>query len=169
MARPLFGDYSEHFQTYIDETIGHTIGDLITNHSSLLNEFVNSLPEDKGDYAYAAGKWTVKDLLQHVLDTERIMTYRTLTFARKDTIALPGFNENEYAVAAKASLRSLAALKEEYITLRKATDLFLTSLSEEQLQQKGISNGHPLSVNSLAFIIFGHSIHHKKILQERYL
>lgn len=169
MARPLIGDHSEPFQTYIDETTGLTINDLVTNYSSQLNNFISSLPENKEDYAYAAGKWTVKDLLQHMIDTERIMTYRALTFARKDSVALPGFNENEYADSAKASFRSLADLKEEYIALRKSTDLFLTSLSEEQLLQKGISNGYPLSVNSLAFIIFGHSIHHKKILQERYL
>ena len=169
MARPLIGDHSEPYQTYIDETTEPTINDLITNYSLQLNNFISSLPEVKENYAYAAGKWTVKDLLQHMIDTERIMTYRALTFARKDSVALPGFNENEYAVSAKASLRTLASLQEEYISLRKSTDLFLKSLSDEQLQQKGISNGHPLSVNSLAFIIFGHSIHHRKILQERYL
>jgi uncharacterized damage-inducible protein DinB len=111
MARPLLGDHSEHFQTYIDETTGLTIDDLITNYSSPLNNFISSLPEDKEDYAYAAGKWTVKDLLQHMIDTERIMTYRALTFARKDAVALPGFNENEYAVSSKESLRNLANLK----------------------------------------------------------
>lgn len=170
MARPLPGDHSESYQTYIDETIGHdTIHGLVNTFSLGLDDFIINIPESKGDYTYAEGKWTVKDLLQHMIDTERIMTYRALTFARKDAVVLPGFDENNYAASAAASLRSLTDLQKEYINLRKATDLFLLSLSEEQLQQKGISNGYPLKVNSIAFMIIGHNVHHMRILQERYL
>ncbi len=169
MARPLPGDHYESYQAYIDETTGNTVADLITNHAAVLNDFIAGLPESKGDYAYAADKWTVKDLLQHLIDTERIMTYRALTIARQDTVSLPGFEENAYAISAKASLRSLASLKEEFLALRKATDYFLLALTEEQLQQKGISNGHLIKVNSLAFIIIGHHLHHKKVMEARYL
>ena len=169
MSRPQAGDFGSFYQKYIDKTKSETIKELVSNNSSVLNHFINNIPESKAEYSYDEGKWTVKDLLQHMIDTERIMIYRALTIARKDSISLPGFDENEYAVNANASSRILQSLKEEFVSVRKATDLFLLSLSEEQLQQKGIANGHPITVKALAFIIYGHALHHKQILEERYL
>lgn len=169
MPRPAINEYAASHQPYVEKATGNTIQELVFNHSNILNYFILSLPEEKADYAYAEGKWTVKDLLQHMIDTERIMTYRLLTFARKDKVGLPGFEENDYAASANASSRSLSSLKEEYVALRKADDLFLLSLTDEQLEQKGMANGSPVKVNSLAYIIFGHSLHHIKIIEERYL
>lgn len=169
MARPIQGEHGEFYQKYIDKTQGNSVQSLITNHSALLNDFINNLPDSKADYAYADGKWTVKDLLQHIIDTERIMSYRALTFARKDGKDLPGFEENDYAIAAKASTRTLQSLKEEFVAIRKATDLFLLSLTNEQLQQTGKANGYAVKVNSIAFMLFGHALHHKQIIEERYL
>ncbi|HEX3024433.1 MAG TPA: DinB family protein [Chitinophagaceae bacterium] len=169
MARPQPGEYGSFYQTYIDKTKSDTVKLLVENNSSVLHHFVMNLPEAKADYAYAAGKWTIKDLLQHMIDTERIMIYRALTIARNDKFNLPGFDENNYAIAANASTRILQSLKEEFVAVRKSTDLFLLSLTEEQLQQKGIANSHPITVNSLAYIIYGHALHHKQIIEERYL
>jgi len=169
MARPKPGDFGPFYQKYIDKTRSETIKELISNNSSILNHFVNNIPESKAEYAYAEGKWTVKDLLQHMIDTERIMIYRALTIARKDSVPLPGFDENEYAANANTTTRILQSLKEEFVSVRKATDHFLLSLSEEQLQQKGIANGNPITVKALAYIVYGHALHHKQILEERYL
>jgi uncharacterized damage-inducible protein DinB len=169
MARPQQGDFASFYQTYIDKTKSETIKALIENNAAVLYHFIINIPEAKADYAYAEGKWTVKDLLQHMIDTERIMVYRSLTIARKDNINLPGFDENTYATQANASARILQSLKEEFVAVRKSTDQFLLALSQEQLQQKGMANGNPITVNALAYIIFGHALHHKQILEEKYL
>ncbi|MBC7722609.1 MAG: DinB family protein [Pedobacter sp.] len=169
MARPQVGDYSNFAKPYIDASTEETVASLITNHSKTLLDFINALPESKADFSYAEGKWTVKQALQHMIDTERIFTYRALTFARKDTIALPGFEQDDYAENAPAKHRSLANLKQEFSFLRQSTDLFLAALTDEELQQKGVANNHPLTVNAIAFIIFGHNLHHKKVFEEKYL
>jgi len=169
MARPQQGEHGEFYQKYINKTQGDSIQSLINNHSALLNDFVNDLPESKASYAYADGKWTIKDLVQHIIDTERIMSYRALTFARKDAKDLPGFEEDDYALAANAGNRTLQSLKDEFVALRKSTDLFLLSLTDQQLQQVGKANGYAVKVNSIAFMLFGHALHHKQIIEERYL
>jgi uncharacterized damage-inducible protein DinB len=130
--------------------------------------FFKNIPEEKAPYRYAEGKWSVKEMLQHIIDTERIFGYRALSIARKDTTPLPGFDENTYANASKAGERSLAGLIEELKAVRTSTDLLLKSFTEDDLQQTGITNGHPNTVNAIGYIIFGHILHHKKILEERY-
>lgn len=169
MARPQIGDFSDYAQGYVNAAKGNSIQELIANHSADFLSFLNAIPDEKADFAYAEGKWTVKQLLQHMIDTERIFAFRALTFARKDTVALSGFDENIYAEAAPASHRSLADLKLEFSLLRQSTDLFLTSLTAEDLQQEGKASNNQVTVNALAYILFGHNEHHKKILIERYL
>jgi uncharacterized damage-inducible protein DinB len=169
MARPQESDYAIFFNKYVQLPIGNSVQELIEKYSSALNEFINSLPELKADYAYAADKWTVKDVVQHLIDAERVFAYRVLCFSRKDQTNLPGFNENNFAANANAKSRSLASLKEEFAATRRSTDLLLLSFTEAQLQQKGTSNHHSITANAIAFIIFGHILHHKQILEERYL
>ena len=108
-------------------------------------------------------------MLQHLIDAERIFVYRATRFARKDNQNLLGFEENEYAANANAAKRTLQSLKDELAALRASTNLFLQSLDEEKLQQTGTANNHSISVNAIAFIIFGHLIHHKNIIEEKYL
>jgi uncharacterized damage-inducible protein DinB len=169
MARPETIDYAEFYHTYIQKAEGNSPKELIEKYSFTLNNFINSLPESKAEFAYAEGKWTVKDLLQHLIDAERIFTYRALRFARKDATNLPGFDENLYASNSNTNDRTLDSLKEEFVAVRKSTDLFLLSLSEDQLQHKGLANNNPITVNAITFVIFGHILHHKQILEERYL
>jgi uncharacterized damage-inducible protein DinB len=169
MARPQFGDFNSYAQTYVDATIGETVGELLINHSKAILDFIEVIPESKASFSYANGKWTVKQLLQHMIDTERIFVFRAVTFARKDAVLLAGFDENNYADAATAANRTLADLKLEFSLLRQSTDLFLLSLTEEDLAQKGIASNHTITVNAIAFIILGHNLHHLKILQDRYL
>ena len=170
MARPVSGTFHPIYQQrYIDAAIGESPIEVIDNHSTAFIIFVNSIPEEKGDYSYAEGKWTVKQLLQHIIDTERIFTYRALCISRGEPLPLPGFDENSYALNAPASHRTLASLKEEFAFVRQATDILIKSFTNEQLNRKGVASNYVISVNALCFIIFGHIVHHQKILQERYL
>ena len=169
MARPKEGDYASFYHNYIQKAVGENPKDLIEKYSVALNEFINHLPEAKADYAYAENKWTVKDVIQHLIDAERIFAYRALRFARKDATNLPGFDENSFAANANAGSRSLQSLQEEFKAVRKSTDLLLLSFTEEQLQQKGMGNNNSITVNAIAFITFGHLLHHKEILEDRYL
>ena len=104
-----------------------------------------------------------------MIDTERIMQYRLLRVSRNDSTPLPGFDENLYAQNAKANTRSFVDLKEELKALRKSTDLLVSSLSENQLSNSGIASDKKITANAIAFILFGHLLHHKKIIEERYL
>lgn len=169
MPRPQQGDYNHFYQRYIDNVNGNNIQEVIANHSAAIDAFVHGLPETKAAYRYAPEKWTIKDVLQHMIDAERIFVYRALTFARKDGTPLPGFEENDYAANADTSLRSLQSLKDEFIATRKSTDIFLSTLTEEELKQEGSANNNPITVNAIAFIIIGHILHHKNVLEERYL
>ena len=111
----------------------------------------------------------MKELLQHVIDAERIFSYRILRIARKDKTPLASFDEDNYAANSLASERNFDSIKEEFLAVRKATDLLLLSLNEEQLAQQGIASELPVTANAIAFITFGHMLHHKGVLEEKYL
>jgi uncharacterized damage-inducible protein DinB len=134
-----------------------------------MSELVHSIPESKKDYAYDSGKWTVRELLCHIIDAERIFCYRALRFGRNDKTPLPGFEENDYAPQANASGRSLQQIASEMARLRASTIDLFQSFTPEMLNRKGAANGKELSVIALGFIIAGHETHHRKILVERYL
>ena len=169
MQRPQPNEYPDFYANYVALATGSEINEVIQHHSETIHQFYNNIPEDKADFAYAAGKWTVKDLLQHLIDAERVFVYRATRFARKDSQALLGFSEDDYAANANANNRTLQSLKDELLSLRTSTDLFLQSLNDSQLQQVGWANNNSITVNAISFIIFGHLLHHKNILQERYL
>ena len=169
MPRPAPNDAPEFFHRYINCTNGNSLSEVMTNHTAELKEFYNSLPDDKADYAYAPGKWTIKNLLQHIIDAERIFAYRTLRIARKDTTPLAGFDENMYAENANAGGRTLQSLKDEFNAVRSSTDMLLGSLNEDQLSATGTASNKSITANAIAFVIFGHLLHHKAIIKERYL
>lgn len=131
--------------------------------------FIQNIPMDKFDYRYAVGKWTIKDIIQHVIDTERIFSYRALRFSRNDATPLPGFEENDYANNTHANQRSIQDLLTELSAVRHATLLLFKSFSQEQLLKMGISSGSEVSVRAIGFIIIGHQKHHQKVFEERYL
>jgi uncharacterized damage-inducible protein DinB len=169
MARPQPNDYAAYYDTYVSKVEGETVAELMNKYNEPLLQFYTSLPEEKGDHRYAAGKWTVKELLMHIIDAERIFSYRALRIARKDQTPLPGFDENTYTPASKASARTLQSLKDEFVAVRKATDILLSTFDDEQLSQRGTASNQPVTTNAIAFIIYGHMIHHMQVLQERYL
>jgi hypothetical protein len=127
------------------------------------------IPEDKGLYRYGEDKWTVKEVINHMIDAERIFAYRALRFSRNDQTPLPPFDENLYAPEANAHNRTVQQLAKEMKRLRETTIDLFASMTPEMLQREGTASGKRLSVLNLGYIIAGHDIHHHKILHERYL
>jgi len=132
-------------------------------------ELIHSIPEAKADFRYAEGKWSVREVLCHMMDAERIFSYRALRFARNDRTPLPGFDEQTYAQHLNVSSRAMAQLGEEMQHLRTSTVDLFQSFSEEMLKRKGIASNNELSVGALGIIIAGHETHHCKVIRERYL
>ncbi len=169
MSLPNKEDYGAFYEGYISKVNAKNLHEAVTNYSKKLVSFFVNLPEEKADFSYAPNKWSLKDLFQHMIDTERIMGYRLLRIARNDQTPLPGFEENNYAVNAKAGNRTFDSLKIEFQALRQTTDLLIESLTEEQLSNAGTASGQRATANAIGYIIFGHLLHHKKIIEELYL
>jgi uncharacterized damage-inducible protein DinB len=169
MAKPTPGTYASFYEGYINQVKADSIAVAIETYSRSIHEFIQNLPEEKAQYAYAPGKWTVNDVLQHMIDTERVFVYRAMRFSRNDATPLPGFEEDHYAMHAGGRTRPMDVLKEEFTALRKSTDLFLLSLTDEQLQRSGMANHYNTQVNAIAFMVYGHLLHHRQVLEERYL
>jgi uncharacterized damage-inducible protein DinB len=163
-------EYASYYQVYIDE---------VSSEYSLLEElevalhrfikFVQDIPMDKFNYRYAEGKWTIKEIIQHLIDSERIFAYRALRFSRNDTTELPGFDENFYATQVNANARNLMSLLNEFSAVRHATIALFKNYSDTDLLKQGIASGRTVSVRALGFIIIAHQNHHQRIFQERYL
>ena len=168
MARPQPNESAQFYHKYIALAQGNSIQEIIRNYAFDLQEFYNSFPDDKADFAYDKNKWTIKQVLQHLTDAERIFAYRALRISRNDQTPLASFDENAYVINAFTQQRSLSSLKQEFNSVRAATDIFLLSLNDEETKRTGTASNNPVSVNALAFIIYGHLLHHKNILQERY-
>jgi uncharacterized damage-inducible protein DinB len=132
-------------------------------------ELVEPLTDDQLAYRYAPDKWTIKDILVHLSDAERIFVYRALRFSRGDETPLPGFEESEYAKYARANERSIEDIMREYSLVRESSIAFIESLDDEALNRKGNSNKYPVSVLLLVNLIYGHHKHHINILRERYI
>jgi hypothetical protein len=166
--RPQANEFPVYYKGYIDSVADDVLIEL-ENQIEFFPKFLSAISEEKASFAYAEGKWTIKELVGHILDTERIMSYRALRFARQDATALPGFDENDYVKYAHFADRSLQSLVDEFIVLRKSTMYLLKSFNEEELNRSGISNDRPITVRALVYILAGHVNHHQHILKERYL
>lgn len=169
MPRPAASDFPPYYARYISQVNADNLSEAVANYSKPLIDFYTNLPEAKAAYRYEPGKWTLKELLQHVIDTERIMSYRLLRISRGDKTPLASFDEDSYAANSKANNRSFDSLKEEFTAVRKATDLLIASLTEEQLSAEGTASNLPVKANAIGFIVFGHMLHHKQVVEERYL
>ena len=132
-------------------------------------EIIDSLSEEKMNYRYEPGKWTIKDMLLHMSDSERIFIYRALRFSRGDETAVPGFEESIYAEHARANEREKEDIMREYSLVRESSIAFIESLSDEALDRKGTANNYLLSVRYIVNLIYGHHRHHLNVLRERYL
>lgn len=169
MSRPLPNECDAIYHHYIGLTTGEDPTGLPVTYGPSIASFFSSLSEAKAGYAYAPGKWTLQQVLQHLIDVERVFVYRLLWIVRGDRQALPGFDENSFAEKAPATHRTLQDLTKEWLLLRSSTDLFIAQLSATELQENGVANGSIISANALCFIIYGHVLHHMNIIAERYL
>lgn len=169
MAKPSPTTYVSYFQRYIDQVPEEDLMTAFKNQTAGLEQFLSNISEEKSNEAYAAGKWTIKELLQHVIDTERIFNYRALCFARSEQQNLPGFEEDDYAANSHANKRKWIDLINEFLTVRKGTEMLYGSFDASVLDNGGKANNNPSTVISIGFTTVGHYYHHKKILEERYL
>jgi hypothetical protein len=169
MPAPASSDYAPFYHTYVSLVSEGHIKDILRQSITSLEDFLHSIPTDKAGFAYAPGKWTVNQLLQHMIDAERVFAYRAMCFARGEKQPLPGFDENEYADLARATEASVQTLIEELLLLRKASYLLFAGLPDTALQNRGFASGKEITVNALGYVIVGHTLHHQRILRERYL
>ena len=169
IVRPQSDEHAPFYGKYISRVPD---GDLVSVLREQLVETVTLLRGaawDRADFAYAPGKWTIKEVVGHMIDTERVMGFRALWFARQDTSDLPGFDENAWAMHADATNRRLGDLLEEFEVVRASTIQLATHLSPEALARRGRASGNSVSVRALFYIIAGHERHHVGLLRERYL
>ena len=171
MPKPDRTEYAEFYQPYLDVIPAEDseLNELLTSSLEECNSLFNSLETGNEDYRYAEGKWSIKELLQHLMDSERIFACRALRFARNDTTQLPGFDENLYVETCELDDRSLSSLLEEFNCIRKSNILLFESMNENVLKRMGRIDGKEISVRALGFIICGHLLHHLKVIEERYL
>jgi len=169
MPRPELSAVPQWYHGYINLVKGNSLMPAMKSQTPQLIRFFNALAPEKRNFRYAKGKWTMKEVLQHMIDAERIFAYRALCIARKETISLPGFDENSYAENAGAKKRDWSAMMEELKTVRKSTELLFESFGKEQLSTMGVANNNPVSVLAIGFIIVGHTSHHLNVIKERYL
>jgi len=169
MPRPNINDYAIPFDRYISQVPEDDLEQAIKNQSLILPGFLNSISEEKSVYAYAEGKWSIREVLQHLIDAERIFNYRALCIARKEAVSLPGFDENTYAANSNGNARKWQSLVDEFMHVRRSTEDLYFSFTEEMLWQKGLSNNNTATPVSFGFITIGHFYHHKKIIEQRYL
>ncbi|WP_082915368.1 DinB family protein [Arachidicoccus ginsenosidimutans] len=168
MPRPQQNEYPPYFERYISLVEGESIAEVISKYNDEQLNYVDALPNDKANFAYAENKWTVKEAVQHISDTERVFAYRILAMSRGEMQTLTGFDQNIYAQNSNVLRRSFDDVKEEFKAVRYATNILLRSLSEEQLLRVGNVADYKVSAKAFAFNIYGHFIHHQHILKEKY-
>lgn len=169
MIRPNPEAVPSFYKIYVEYVKDMDLLEALQHGGRLVQEVVKSIPEEKGDFRYGEGKWSIKEVLNHIMDAERIFTYRALRFSRNDQTPLHSFEENDYAPKANAHSRTINQLGKEMQRLRATTLDLYASFSDEMLKREGTASNKKISVLTLGYIIAGHDIHHRKVLMERYL
>lgn len=169
MNRPEKVEYAEYYETYVSLVEENNIVSAMQKQLDEVNDLFSQMPDEKGLYTYAEGKWTIKELLGHLIDGERVFAYRAFRISRGDRTPLPGFDQNPYIENAGYNSVKLSKLLAEFSLLRQSNILFFQNLSDEMWTQTGIASDNEISVRALAYIMVGHIRHHVKILKERYL
>lgn len=161
-------EYPAIYTNYIEHIVG-SVFDKLHNQLESFPDFIRTIPEDKGEYTYDEEKWSIKEVLCHILDTERIMAYRALRFARNDMTELAAFEQDIFVQNARHNERSFESIINEFIYLRQSNLALFESFDDIELERKGMASGRLISVKAFLYVIAGHLIHHQLILQERYL
>lgn len=169
MTKPKLEDLSDYFKRYVRCVEETYLPEALINQLEEFTTFLKLIPASKESYAYAEGKWTIKDVLQHILDTERIFAYRALCFARKHPDHQPAFDQDDFAINARGSQRPMNDLIEEFIAVRRSTIALFKSLDDEQVNWEGFASDKTATPLIMGFAIAGHCRYHQNIISERYL
>jgi hypothetical protein len=167
--RPDLSKVPAFYHGYINHVVQDDLQQAFTSGYNELFDVLSSIRADKYDFRYAENKWTIREVIQHLIDAERVFSYRAMAFARQDKTSLPGFDENDYANNSKASMRDWDDLVDELRHLRRSSEKMFLSFDDHQLNSVGTANNNNISVRAIAFIVIGHTLHHARILKERYL
>jgi hypothetical protein len=170
MQRPEASEYAPNYAGYIQQVPEGDLQQILSNQLGKLELVLQSVDEQQGLFRYAPGKWSIKEVIGHITDTERVMSYRLLRIARGDsTTSLPGFDENQFVEGAAFDRRTIQQLLFEMKAVRTATLALVEGLEDEVWIRRGLTNGKIVSARALAYIIAGHWVHHLQIIEERYL
>jgi uncharacterized damage-inducible protein DinB len=169
IGRPEASECAEYYWRYIDRVPDGDIIDILAGQCKETIELLSGLTDEQADLSYAPGKWSIKEVIGHVIDAERVFAYRALSFARRDPAQLPSMEENDWAEASNAARRPLAQLLEDLEATRRSTITLLESLDEGMSASRGVASGYEFSVRAIAYITAGHEMHHRGVLHERYL
>lgn len=170
IEKPLDGEFAPYAIQYINAVPdnGDPISQIAENGRELAR-LIRSLPEEKYSYRYAEGKWSLKEVLVHIIDTERNFNYRAMRFARNDKTPLPAFDQDAYVAESNAEERTMEDILGEYEAVKGATLALFRSFTDDMFYRNGTASGHNVTVRALAYMIAGHELHHIKIIKERYL
>jgi uncharacterized damage-inducible protein DinB len=167
-TRPAPDEYAPYYGTYIGKVADGDVVDALKGQISGTLAYLRAIPESRGGHRYAEGKWSIREVIGHLADAERIFAYRALRFARDDSTALPGFDENAFVANARFDERTLASLINEFEAVRRATIAQFDAFFPEEWLRAGTASGKQMSVRALAWVVAGHELHHLSILRERY-
>lgn len=163
-------EYNSYYEVYLNTLSDNLIlSEGFLDGKKVVTNFFTSLPQEKLDYAYAEGKWTIKEVLQHLIDTERVFIYRCFRFARRDASPLTGFDQDDFIETCNANAKPITLLLEEFTSVRDSFIVLLKTLNESDLKFIGEASGFPTSARAIAFINLGHYLWHINVIKERYL
>lgn len=167
--RPTADEYAPYYEKYISKVRDGDIIDILREQGEAVRGLLARVRPERGHFAYAPGKWTLNEVLLHLCDTERVFTYRTLRIARGDTVALHGFEQNDWAPMSGANHRTLASIVEEFVAVRASTVSLFHGLPADSWTRRGTASNMPVTVRALAWKCAGHALHHEGIIREKYL
>jgi hypothetical protein len=169
MKRPMPDEYPAIYQNYVDLVRSNDIIKELRKQVMDIQAVISEIPEEKEDFAYAPGKWTIKQIIGHIIDTERVLGYRAMRFARKDKTPLPGYDENWFVEHGNFQKQTLYSLGHEFAIVREANLALFKVWDEEALDQRGIANDRHFSVRATLYMIAGHATHHVNVIKSKYL
>ena len=169
IARPASGEYAPFYAGYVGSVPDGDLIEILSQQRTEATQLFGAIDEARSRFRYAPGKWTIAEVLGHIIDAERVFTYRALTFARGDASHLPSFDENAWAATSNAGARTMKSLLEEYSAVRAATIALFRSFGPAEIARTGVASKNPISVRAILYIVAGHERHHLRILRERYL
>lgn len=169
MNRPETTEFAPYYNIYISTVEGNNVLPVLNGQAAELRSIFDAMPGEKGTFAYAPGKWTLKEALSHIIDGERIFAYRILRISRGDTTPIEGFEQDGYIATSNANNRSFAELLNEFDLQRQSNLILINNISDEASRSMGTASDNPISVRALTYIMAGHVKHHLSVLRERYL